>query len=374
MKKQIATAVFAAVLMGTLLLSAACTGKKELPKSAPEAVREVTLVTVQRRQMPSYYEAIGTVRPIQSAQIAAQLMGNIIAMNVREGDRVRRGQVLAVIDDSQTRAALDRALAGQRASAQELVAANSDFALAESTLKRYQVLQDKKSVSPHEFEEVSARCEAAKARREMAQANIAGAEAAVAQARTAQGYSFVRAPFPGVITAKLAETGNLASPGVPIYTLEDSTAFRLEVTVDERNMAAVRLGATVPVSLDAVGNETFEGRIVQMLPSADASSRTFLVKVEVPKNPSIHAGLFGRARFSTGSREGYSLPKSAIVNRGSLQAVYAIGSDQVASLRYVTLGQSSGDQLEVLSGLENGDRIVAAPGDRELNGKKIEVR
>ena len=372
--KKIANIGFSAILLSTLLFSAACNSEKKSVQGEPETVRGVALLTVQRVQLPSYYEAIGTVRPVQSAQLSAQMMGNIVSMNVREGDRVSRGQVLAHIDDSQTGAALDRAQAALRASLQDIAAANSDFALAESTLKRYQVLQEKKSVSAHEFEEVSARYEAAKARREMAQANHAGAEAAVTQARTAQGYSTVRAPFAGIITAKLVEAGSLVSPGVPIYTLEDTGAFRLEVSVDESNIGAVHLGATVPVSIDAAGDKSLAGKVVQLLPSADAGSRTFLVKIELPKDPSIRAGLFGRARFSTGTREGFSLPQTAIVKRAAMQAVYAVASDQVASLRYVTLGGSADGQFEVLSGLENGDRIIANPGDREWNGKKIEVR
>ncbi len=357
-----------------LSFTVACSSTKEATNRPPETVGDVELVTVQRATLPSFYEAMGTVRSVQSAQLSSQMMGNIIRMTVREGDHVSQGQVLAVIDDSQTRAALDRAMAGQRASVQEIAAANSEFALAESTLKRYQLLQEKRSVSPHEFEQVTARFEAAKARRDMAQASNAGADAEVVQARNAQGYTTVRAPFAGVVTAKLAEVGSLASPGVPLYSLEDSTSFRLEVNVDESHIGSVHVGASVPINIDSVVNSSVTGKIVQILPAADANSRSFVVKVEVPRDPSIRAGLFGKAQFPTGSREGFSVPRSAIVQRGSMQAVYTVAADQTASLRYVSLGQSTGSGVEVLSGLEHGDRVVVNPGDRELNGRKIEVR
>lgn len=359
---------------GSVLSLTACNGEKEVPKASAETVRGIQVLTVQRSSLPSYYEAMGTVRPVQSAQLSSQVMGNIIRMTVREGDRVSRGEVLAVIDDSQTHAALDRALAGQRASSQDIAAASSEYELAESTLKRYQVLQDKKSVSPHEFEEVSARYQAARARLAMAQASAAGAEAAVAQARTSQGYTTIRAPFSGTVTAKLAESGNLATPGVPLYTVEDSAAFRLEVSVDESNAGVVHLGATVPVAIDAVQGTPLTAKVVQILPAADAGSRSFIVKLELPKNPSLRTGLFGRAQFPTGTRKGFSLPQSAVVHRGSMQAVYTVGADQVASLRYVTLGQPMEGGFEILSGLENGDRVVLNPGEYELNGRKVEVR
>ncbi len=361
--------------LGFLVLAvSACSSEKREAPPAPETVHDVQVSTIQRTTVPAYYEAVGTVRPVQSAQVAAQTMGNIVRMNVREGDRVSRGQVLAVIDDSQTRAGLDRALAGERAAQQEIAAADAEYSLAESTLKRYQVLYDRKSVSPHEFDEVKTRYEAAKARKALATAGNAGAEAAVAQARTSFGYTQVRAPFSGTITAKLAETGNLAAPGAPIYTVEDPSVFRLEATVDESGLGSVRLGESVPVTLDSVGGKSFSGKVVEIVPAADPSSRSFVVKVQLPKDPSIRSGLFGRAEFPIGSREGLPIPSDAVVKRGSMQAVYVLGPDQIASLRYVTLGTPVENKVEVLSGLESGERIVLNPGDRELNGKRIEVR
>jgi RND family efflux transporter MFP subunit len=361
--------------LGSLLLaSTGCSGEKREALPSPETVHDVQSAVVQRTSVPNYYEAVGTVRPIQSAQVAAQTMGNIVRMNVREGDHVLKGQVLAVIDDSQTRAGLDRAIAGQNAAQQEIAAANAEYALAESTLKRYQVLYDRKSVSPHEFDEVKTRYEAAKARRELALAGDAGAKAAVAQARTSLGYTQVRAPFSGTVIAKLAETGNLAAPGAPLYTVEDASLFRLEATVDESGMGSVRLGELVPVTLDAVGGKSFTGKVVEIVPAADPASRSFVVKVQLPKDAAIRSGLFGRAEFPIGTREGLPIPNTAVVKRGSMQAVYVLGPDEIASLRYVTLGTPVENQVEVLSGLESGERIVTNPGGRELNGKRVEVR
>ena len=99
-----------------------------------------------------------------------------------------------------------------------------------------------------------------------------------------------------------------------------------------------------------------------------------MVKIDLPSNPQIRSGLFGRASFPRGQREAIAIPKSAVLSRGQMQAVYVIGGDQLAGLRFVTLGTVSGDHVEVLSGLQNGDRIVAAPGDRELSGKQVEAQ
>jgi RND family efflux transporter MFP subunit len=373
MKNSVRNLAVLLTLALLLLASAACS-REQSPTVNPETVRDIDTLVVQRASVPSYYEAMGTVRPLLSAQVAAQVMGNLVRINVREGDRVSKGQLLAVIDDSQTRSSLDRATAGQSAAQQDIAAADADFSLAESTLKRYQELFNKKSVSPHEFDEVKTRYDAAKARREMVRATRAGADAAVAQARNSQSFTQLRSPFSGVVTAKLAEAGNLALPGTPVLVVEDTSGFRLETTVDERGLAFVHLGEVVPVFLDAVGTAQLTGKVVQILPAADPASRTFLVKVELPKNPAIRSGLFGRVRFPSGKREGLVVPQTSLVQRGSMQALYVLSADQVASLRYVTLGRPDDKTVEILSGLDSGERIVVTPGARELNGKKIEVR
>src|ERR1019366_6229455 len=151
-----------------LLVLTACSGEKPTPAPAPEVVRDVTLLTAEKTMVPDYSEATGTVRASQSAQLSSQVMGTITRVNVHEGDRVRRGEVLIAIDEAQQRAAYAGANAGLQVSQESIAAADADYALAESTMKRYQMLYDKKSVSPQEFDEVKNKLAAAKARRDAA--------------------------------------------------------------------------------------------------------------------------------------------------------------------------------------------------------------
>ena len=163
----------------------------------------------------------------------------------------------------------------------------------------------------------------------------------------------------------------MAAPGVPLLIVEDPSRFRLEVQVDESQIGAVHLGATVPVLVDALGDQPISGKVEQIVPAADPSSRSFLVKIALPSNPQIRSGLFGRAQFPRGQRQSILVPQASLVHRGQLDAVYVIDKDQIASLRYVTLGKPSSKDVEVLSGLDSGDRVVADPGGRELSGKRI---
>ena len=357
-----------------LAVLAGCSESKPAAPAAPEKVHGVAVMEVHKATVPDAIEATGTVHAALSAQLASQVMGTITRVNVHEGDRVHRGEVLVSIDEAQQQAAYTSAKAGLQASQQSIAAADADYALAEATMRRYQMLYDKKSVSPQEYDEVKTKLAAAQARRDAAHAGATQAEAGVSQAGTAMSFTKVRAPFDGLVTARLAEQGAMAAPGVPLLVVEDPSKFRLEAQVDESKIGAVKLGESVPVTVDALGGQAVEGKVVQIVPAADPASRTFTVKIDLPANPQIRSGLFGRASFPRGQREAIAIPKSAVLSRGQMQAVYVIGGDQLAGLRFVTLGAASGDQVEVLSGLQNGDRIVAAPGDRELSGKQVEAQ
>jgi RND family efflux transporter MFP subunit len=351
-----------------------CSNERHTQAAAPETVSNVSVIVAQTTTAPDWLEAVGTVRAAQTSQVASQMMGDIVEIRAHEGDRVQSGQVLVILNDAQPRSGTDQATAALNVAEKEVSAADSDFALAEATLKRYQQLYEKKSVSPQEFDEVKARYQSAEARRDMARAGQAQANAGLMQARTSLGYTRIHAPFAGVVTEKKADAGTLASPGMPIFTIEDTRSYRLEVTVDESELRQVRLGQASPVTIDALGNVSVSGKVVQIVPAADPASRSFLVKVELPADARLRSGLFGRARFSRGERSALLIPRTSLVERGQLQGVYVLDANQIAGLRYVTLGVSAGEQIEVLSGLQNGEKLVAVAGDRDLSGKRIVIR
>ena len=351
-----------------------CSNERRTQAAAPETVSNVSVIVAKKTNVPDWLEAVGTVRAAQTSQVSSQVMGNVLEIRAHEGDRVQSGQVLAVLDDAQSRSGTDQASAALNAAEKEVSAADSDLALAKATLKRYQQLYEKKSVSPQEFDEINARFESAEARRDMARAGQTQANAGLAQARTSLGYTRIRAPFPGVVTEKKADAGTLASPGMPVFTIEDTRSYRLEVTVDESELHFVHIGQAAQVMIDALGNVQLPGKVVQIVPAADAASRSFLVKVELPAEVRLRSGLFGRARFARGERSALLIPRKSLVERGQLEGVYVLDANQIAGLRYVTLGKSAGEQIEVLSGLQDGEKLVAEAGDRDLSGKRIAIR
>jgi RND family efflux transporter MFP subunit len=366
----------------SLLALAACTSEQQRKSEAAsviaqsEAVRNVAVFQTAAVRVPDMLLVLGTVHASETSQLAAQMMGTVVTVNVREGDTVKRGQVLAVIDASQAQAGLNRAQAAWKASQHELTAAQSERALADSTLQRYATLFERKSVSPQEYDEVKARQQGAAAHTEAAASAEEQAKAAVAQAKSVLGYTRILAPFDGVVTERKVDPGAMAAPGMPLLTLEGTGRYRVDAAVDEGSLRLVQIGATVPVSLDAYPPDVypdakFEGRVTQIVPAVDPATRTFLVKIELPHSPLIHSGLSARASFSRGSRDALLIPQTAVVDRGALKAVYIVGADQIASLRYVTVGEPTGGLVEVLSGLSPQESVIKAPADRELGGRRV---
>jgi len=362
------------LLVANTYLLTSCTSSQRATLASPETVHDVALVKAQQKTVPDIFESVGTLRAQQTATMASQVTGYLVSINVREGDAVRQGQTLAVIDDSELRAGAAQAQAAVAAARQEAAAADSELALANSTLQRYQSLYEKKSLSPQEYDEVKTRFQSATAHRDMARASHEQATAALRQSQAILGRARLRSPFNGTVTARQADPGTLATPGMAILTVEAAGHYRLESTIDERDLKYVHLGQNAPVVVDAIGDKPLDGKVVQIVPAADPASRSFTVKVELPANPALRSGLFGRVQFSRGERRSLVIPETAILQRGQLREVYVIGDDKLATLRYVTLGSATEDQVEVLSGLSPGETLVATPGDRELGGKRIEVR
>jgi len=366
------TGLALALLMVAAVAGVSGCSTKAVEARAPESIRHVAVIAVREAGVPDLLEATGNVRAVQTSDLASQTTGNIVEIRAREGDRVRRGEVLAVIEDSEPRAAIDRAAAAALAARQQVVAANSDLALAESTLKRYQSLYERKSLSPQEFDEVKAREEASVARRDMAQAGLTLAQAALNQAKVPLDHTRIRAPFDGLVTERKVDSGTFASSGMPLFTIEDVRRYRLESAVNETDLRYVRAGEQVSVVIDALDNAELKGTVIQIVPAADPASRAFLVKIELPSDTRLRSGLFGRAQFSRGQRRTLLIPRTAVIERGQLQSVFVLDQNKVASLRYVTLGRSIGSDTEVLTGLEAGEWIVASPGELDLSNKRVE--
>jgi len=376
----------ALLLIPTIFLVACGSEQAASPKAAKPAAIPVSVTTASLQNWPDLYEATGTVRARTTATIASKVMGYVQQVSVQVGDRVREGQPLVTLDARDLEANLRRAEAGRAEAVSTLpevengiLAAKANYELAQATFRRIDDLASKKSVSSQEFDESSARLKAAQAGYEMAQAKreqvqskIAQAEQEQRAARIVRDYAAITAPFAGVVTAKSVDPGSLAAPGAPLLTIEREGAYRLEAEIDESKLAAVRAGQNVKVTLDALGR-TFDARVSEVVPSIDAASRAYTVKIDLPAAPQIRSGIFGKAVFALGSRQALAIPSKALQENGQLQSVFVVSNGE-ARTRLITAGRRFQDAVEVLSGLNAGETVVLAPTPALTDGACVEVR
>ena len=368
-----------------LLLLASCGSqptRRDAPsQTAPVAVRVAAVTAVDWR--PSY-EATGTVRARTTATISSKVMGYVEQVSVQVGGHVAAGQLLITLDARDLDASLRQAEAGRAAvegAIPELesaeAAAKSNLDLAQATFKRMEELAAKKSISNQEFDEASARLKAAQANYDMARSRRAQLNSKMAQAeqevRTAEivrDYARLAAPFSGVVVSRTVEPGDLATPGAPLLSIEQDGLYRLEAAVDESGLAPVRVGQAVQA---AIGGRTVNARVSEIVPSVDAASRTYVVKVDLPAMPQLRSGMFGRAIFPLGAQKVVAAPLAALMNSGQLEWVFVV-EDGVAHTRLVSTGRRAGDMVEILSGLNAGEKIVAPPVLGVRDGVRVEVR
>jgi RND family efflux transporter MFP subunit len=312
-------------------------GGTQTEGTSPKPPVPVSVARAERVRESSYEEFMGTFAAKSKSDIEAKLQARVERVEVVLGSRVAKGDLLAQLDTREYRARVEQARA-----------VNDQAALE---LSRMEALLKQKAATQQEYDIVKSR--------------RAVAEAALVEAETYLSYATVTAPFAGTVTRKLIEVGDLALPGKPLFTMEESGALRFIVTLPESKLAYVHEGDSLAVSLPAT-SEVIRGRMDELSPSSDPVSRSFLVKVALPAARGVHPGQFGRLLLPSSGEETLFVPPAALVKRGQLDLVFVITPEDRARLRLVRLGRQLPGTLEILSGLEEGERVVT-DGWRDLS-------
>lgn len=334
------TSIFPLLLLCLGLSS--CSRKGEAPPGAGQQdAMAVHTVVAEEKTRPVLEEVVGSVRAKSMASIEAKVSGRIIRMHVDLGQRVTKDQLLAEIDAKEVKAQYDRAVA------------NRDQALRD--YNRAADLLRKQVTSQQEFDAVEGRYRIS--------------EAAVNEASSMLGYVEVRAPFDGVVVRKISDTGDFAAPGKPILQIENPENLRFEADVPEAIIDKVRSGTAVEVLVPTL-TAPLRGTVSDISPAADPGSRTFLVRVDLPAVQGAKAGQFGRALFPTGSYSSLGAPSPAVVLRGQMEMVF-IEEGGKARLRLVKTGRRFGDEVELLSGVTRGEKIITDHAADLIDGQPV---
>lgn len=293
------------------------------------------------------FEAPGQVQAVRQAELAAQASGRVTEVLVRSGDVVRQGQVLLRIDAPAARAAAEAARAQSGAAAAQLASARADFARAQR-LHEQQYLSD-------------AALQRAEAQLKSVEAQAMAASAQAHASGEVAGWDSVRAPYDGRITSVLVAAGDLASPGQPLVGVYAPGPMRVLADVPED--VAARLATDQPVRLafeaGACPGAPAEVPAWTLVQAVDARSRSVAVRIELPPLRACLPGALVRASLPLrDARATLSVPRSALVRRGELDAVYVVAAEGRIVLRQVRLGEAQGEAVEVLAGLEPGEQVL----------------
>jgi RND family efflux transporter MFP subunit len=315
----------------------------------------VTVTAVQTVKVNDEYETSGTVKARIASIVASRVMGTVTAVTVRAGDRVKAGQLLATIDD--------RDIAQKvRGAEQAFEAARQGRTMADLTYQRYRKLHDEKALARQEIDQIETQ-------KKTADAHFEQAKAGLEEARVWQDFTRITAPVAGVITDRRVDPGSMAVPGIPLFTVESDGGFQLEAAVDESLSGAVQVGTNTSVTIDTLSLKT-SGKIIEIVPAVDPATRTFLVKIAL-SDKGLKSGLFARVRLPRGEREAILVPQGTLVEKGQLTGVYTVDTREIVTYRLVRTGKTFEGGVEILSGLNAGERIITAGLEKAVDGSRI---
>ncbi|MDD2582847.1 MAG: efflux RND transporter periplasmic adaptor subunit, partial [Desulfuromonadaceae bacterium] len=289
----------------------------------------------------------------------------------REGDLVRKGQLVAQLDAQENQASAGVATAAIDEARRGLEEAQSRKKLADMTFSRYQNLFNEQAISRQEFDVRQTEKEVAAQGVARANSRLKQAQEGARAATTMSGYTRIVAPISGVIVSKQADLGATVFPGQPLMTIEDEGSYQLELAIPESIASRVKPGSPLQVTLDSIG-EPFAARIAEIVPAADPGSRTFIAKVALNQK-GLKSGMFGRGSISLGTMvNGITVPKQAVINRGALTLVWTVDKGNISHMRLVKVGREIGERVEILSGLTEGDRVIVAGALKITEGARVE--
>ncbi|MHB8845045.1 MAG: efflux RND transporter periplasmic adaptor subunit [Nitrospirota bacterium] len=337
-----AGAVAALIVAGSLSFGKtdghAAAAKDEAPVTA-------SAVTVQPRTIDSVVTAAGALASKNVSVLSSKVMGRVSFLSVQEGDQVSAGKLLLKIDSGE--------IAAQAAQAQ------AAYNNAKLQYDRIKSLYDAKASTQMEMDQATLGLETA--------------QAGLKAAKAMESYVTINAPITGQVVEKKINLGEMALPGQPLLKIEDNRSLRLEVTVKEQDILNIRPGSRVKVQIDAMPGKDIIATVSQVVAAADIRTHSFIVKIDIPAEKGLITGMYGKAFFSIGRRDALLVPKSAVVEMSGISGVYVVSPAGTAVFQMIQQGEVLGNDIEVISGLKQGDRIIADKHLGRIEGKKIIV-
>lgn len=336
--------VFINVSIGLFLLSGCKTEEQAHHQTIADLPPlQVSVIAAEESKPLRQVEVMASVKASQSATIAARISGNISELPVKLGDNVQQGDTLVVISADETRAKLNQAQA-------QLDQADRNLKRERNLLKKNAATQE----SVRTLEE-----------------SRTIAAAAYKEAQTMLDYTVIKAPFAGIITSKPANIGDLAVPGKPLLTIENESSLQVIADIPEALVLGLAIGDQLSVRVDAADLD-IQGTITEIAPTADPRSRTAPIKLDIEPSDKLRSGQFARVSLPGTTGSAIMIPAASIRPFGQLERVFII-DDNTARLQLVKTGLLHGENIEVLSGVNGGDKVVVSDTKELSDGRKVTI-
>ena len=336
-----------ALLAAAGLVAAAC-GSPEPPAAPQGPATALATAAVELREVDLTTSAEAVIEAVRQSTVSAQVSGRIVDIRFDVGDRVQKGDVILRIDER----AASQAVAASEAQVRE---AEASLVNARAQFERTKQLLAQKFVSQAALDKAEADFKAAESRMK---GTLAGAGAAA----TEKSFTTIVAPYSGVVSARLVQLGEMASPGKPLLTGFDPSSLRVVATVASAQVAAIQAGAKARIEVPSL-DRWVDVTSVTVVPSADPRTHTTQVRLDLPADSKgLLPGVFARAHFVTGKAPRLMVPRAAVLRRSEVTAVYVVDEKGVPRLRQVRLGTVTDEKsVEVLSGLKAGEKVAIEP-------------
>lgn len=339
--------------------------KKDTATSADTAI----LVTVSQplADAKQGLTVSGQIEAGQTANISTRVMGYITKIDVKVGDRVSKGQPLATISNDD--------ILAKRAQVDAMIAeANAGYQNAQKDYDRFTALYKQQSASAKELDNITLQYHSAKARLEAAKQQRREVNAMMS-------YTNLTAPFAGTVTQKMVDAGSMASPGMPLLTIEQRRSYQVRASVPESEISLIKENTPVTINIDAI-HKSIKGTIAQISQSSENSGGQYLIKATIPDNEKkgLFAGMYANVTIpvtqpvKTNVSDQVMVPLAAVQYKDQLTGLYTIGSNHTALLRWVRLGRTQGNQVEVLSGLAANEPFIVSAEGRLYNGVAVKIK
>lgn len=320
--------------------------------------RAAEIQTVQQTPLSVRAELPGMVASEDQVQVASRLMGYIREIKVEEGQVVKAGQLLFVIDPTDIQGQMTQARAGLAQAEAALTDAKIDH-------ERFGTLYQEEAIPKLQWDKI-------RLQKRVAEQQVAAARAGLNQANSQMRYASVVAPINGVVTQKMAHAGDLATPGRPVLVIEGLKKLQVRTQVSSSVFDQIKVGEKVTIVTDGeAAQATAEGTIAQVVPVADPVSHTHLVKIDLPAGSGLSSGNFVRVGFAVGSRQGIRVPAAALAERAGITGVFVVDAQGIARYRMVRTGVADQGMVEIQSGLNAGEKVIVSNVGQLENGDRI---